>query len=280
VARARNHRVGAEAEIIRVIAARLGGLPEVTAIALGGSNAAGNADDLSDLDVYVYGPEPPPLAVRAALARAYDPRPELDNRAFGPGDEWADAATGLAVDLMYWSPDWIEAQLARAIDDHLPSVGYSTAFWRTAAHSVPLADPSGWFAALQAKAHRPYPEPLRRAIIALNHPLLRDARSSFLHQIERAIGRDDAVSVQHRTAALLASYFDVLFAFNRVLHPGEKRLVAIARRECAVLPEGFEGMVGDLIAAVPPPWQDGRLVSAAHALIDRLEESMRGEHPS
>jgi hypothetical protein len=29
------------------------------------------------------------------------------------------------------------------------------------------------------------------------------------------------VSLNHRTAALLASYFDVLFALNRVHHPGD-----------------------------------------------------------
>jgi hypothetical protein len=220
---------------------------------------------------YVYGPEPPSLAIRAELARAYDPAPELDNQAFGPGDEWAVAGSGLAVDLIYWAPDWIEAQLARVLEEHLPSVGYSTSFWRTIAHSMPLVDRSGWFASLQEKVRRPYPEPLRRAIVELNYPLLRDARSSFLHQIERAIGRDDAVSVQHRTTAFLASYFDVIFAFNRVLHPGEKRLLAVARRDCAALPNGFERTIGDLIAAVPPPWVDGRLVARAHALIDNLD---------
>jgi hypothetical protein len=255
----------------------LGGLPEVTAIALGGSSASAGADERSDLDLYVYGPQPPPLAVRAELARAHDSAPELDNRAFGPGDEWEDAATGLAIDLIYWTPEWIEAQLARVLDDHLPAVGYTTCYWRTVAHSVLLVDPTSWFAALQAKARHPYPEPLRRAIVAMNHPLLRDARSSFLRQIERAIARDDAVSVQHRTTALLASYFDVLFALNRVLHPGEKRLLAFARCECPLLPANLEGLVGEVIAAVPPPWDDGRLIASAHALIDGLDELLDAE---
>jgi len=264
-------------ELAREIAERLGGLPEVTAIALSGSTVAGNADEQSDLDLYVYGPQPPPIPFRSNLAWAYDPAPEIDNRAFGPGDEWADAATGLAVDLMYWSPGWIEAHLARVLNEHLPSVGYSTSFWRTVLHSQPLFDPTGWFAALQATARRPYPEPLRRAIVALNHPLLRDARASFLHQIERAIARDDPVSVQHRTTALLASAFDILFALNRVPHPGEKRLLPIARRECPLLPVAFETQVGDLIAAIPPPWQDGRLVAHAHAFIAGLDELLDEE---
>jgi hypothetical protein len=277
VERVQGGRIGDLPEIARRIAERLGGLPEVTAIALGGSTASASADERSDLDLYVYGPQPPPLAIRAELALAHDPAPELDNRAFGPGDEWGDAATGLAVDLIYWTPEWIEAQLARVLDNHLPSVGYSTCFWRTVATSVPLVDPTGWFAALQAKARRPYPEPLRRAIVAMNYPLLRNAHASFLRQIERAIAREDSVSVQHRTTALLASYFDVLFSLNRVLHPGEKRLLTTARRECTLLPANPEELVDAVIAATPPPWDDGRLIASAHALVDGLDELLDAE---
>lgn len=264
---------------VREIARRVGEMPGVVAVALGGSAVSGLADSDSDIDLYVYAPDPPSIALREALARSYDPAPEIDNQAFGPGDEWGDRTSGLAVDLIYWSPAWIEEQLARVLDAHLSSIGYTTCFWRTVRSSVPLVDPTGWFNRLQARARQPYPEPLRRAIIANNWPLLRDARSSFLHQIERAIARDDAISVQHRTAALLASYFDILFALNRVPHPGEKRLLPIARAECAVMPPDLERQVSDLLAATPPPWHDGRLLQTAHELVDSLEVLLRQDDP-
>jgi hypothetical protein len=38
--------------------------PEVEAVALGGSHAAGTGDDASDIDLYVYGDVPPPLRER------------------------------------------------------------------------------------------------------------------------------------------------------------------------------------------------------------------------
>jgi hypothetical protein len=256
---------------VREIARRLGEMPGVVAVALGGSTAGGVADGCSDVDLYVYALAPPPHALRTELAWAYDPAPEIDNQAFGPGDEWMVGVTGPRIDVIYWSPAWIEGQLARVLDHHLPSVGYSTCFWRTVRFSVPLVDSTGWFAAFQETARRPYPNALRRAIIARNRPLLRDARSSFLHQIGCAIERDDAVSVQHRTAALLASYFDVLFALNRVHHPGEKRLVAIAQAECRFLPPDLDRQVADVLASAAPPWEGGLLTRSAHALIDGLE---------
>ena len=44
----------------------------------------------------------------------------------------------------------------------------------------------------------------------MNHPLLRRNLSSYLHQIARAVEREDAVAVHHRVTALLASYFEQL----------------------------------------------------------------------
>jgi Domain of unknown function (DUF4037) len=257
--------------LIAEIAGQVATMPDVSAIASAGSAISGTADALSDVDLYVYGPEPPPIGLRTVLALHHDPHPEIDNQAFGPGDEWTDTATGLAIDLNYWTPSWIEGQLARVLDRHLPSTGYTTSFWRTILHSRPIYDPTGWFATLQERARCPYPEPLRQAIVAVNHPLLRTAHSSFRHQIERAISRRDANSVQHRTTAFLASYFDILFALNRVPHPGEKRLVAISERECPVRPANLDRLIHELIAAVPPPWVEDDVLRQINALVDPLD---------
>ncbi len=48
---------------------------------------------------------------------------------------------------------------------------------------------------------------LARAIIAKNRPLLREARRSYLYQIEVAAARGKLVAVSPRIAALPASYF-------------------------------------------------------------------------
>lgn len=264
---------------LEALTAEIAALPHVDAVARGGS-ATADADRHSDWDLYVFSRQPVPVEARQALAdRLAAPdqgRVEVDNPFWGPGDEWALADGGQPVDLIYWDMAWIEDQLARVLDRHEAWVGYTTCFWYTVLHAEPLHDPSGWFAELQAKAHQPYPEPLRRAIVANNYPLLRQVRSSFRHQLERALARQDRVSLNHRAAALLASYFDVLFAANQVPHPGEKRLIDRAVRLCAALPQDMPVDVEALIEAVGAPWPGNPILTHLDALVNSLEALLIG----
>jgi hypothetical protein len=50
------------------------------------------------------------------------------------------------------------------------------------------------------------------------------------------------VSINHRVAAWLASYFDIIFAVNDRFHPGEKRLVS----RMAKLPNLPDGAIADV----------------------------------
>ncbi len=222
------------------IAARFSAFPQVTAIALAGSEGAGEADALSDIDLYVYADAEIPIQARRAIAGDFADRVEIDNRFWEPGDEWIDRASGRSIDIMYRSPAWIQDQLARVLERHEASIGYSTCFWWNVLHSRALHDPTGWYANLRQTARQPYPAALRRAIVAKNFPILRDNISSYRRQVAAAIERGDWASVHHRVNAFLASYWDVLFTVNGVPHPGEKRTVEYARRLCKKLPPGWE----------------------------------------
>ncbi len=230
------------------IAAAYANLPEVTAVAIAGSRVGRSADPDADIDLYVYAALPITIADRRAIAASFSIRHEVGNAFWEPSDEWIDVRTGLHVDVMHRTPAWIEEQLRRVLVRHEASVGYSTCFWHNVLHSRPLFDRHGWYGALQTMARQPYPEPLRAAIIAKNYPLLRQSLSSYRAQIERAVERGDRISVQHRIAALLASYFDVLFAVNRLPHPGEKRMLEVAAR-CAKVPQEMECQVNALLEA-------------------------------
>jgi hypothetical protein len=256
--------------VVREVARAYAGVPGVVAVALGGSAAAGCADEASDVDLYVYSREPLSLPVRRDVATRISANPEVGADAWEPGDEWIDDGAGIHVDIIFRTPNWIEDRLDAVLVRHEASIGYSTALWRNVLRSVPLVDPDGWFAGLQSRADVPYPAALKQAIVAKNHPLLRDALSSFRAQILRAAGRGDAVAVQHRTTALLASFFDVLFALNERPHPGEKRLLRFAREECPKRSPDLDIRLAELLAATCPA-EPAALAGAVDALLDGLD---------
>jgi hypothetical protein len=262
--------------LARRLAAAYAAWPAVEAVALGGSRATGLAGPDSDVDLYVYAAAEPATAARAALITAEGGRDaEVGQGPFEPGDEWVDGATGLGLDVMFRTPAWIEGELDRVLVAHQARAGYSTCLWHNVLTGLPLFDRRGFFEALQVRARAPYPEPLRRAVVARNLPLLEAARSSFGHQLARAAARGDAVAVNHRTAAFLASAFDVLLAVNRAPHPGEKRLLEHLRRACPLTPQGLEAQVQALLSAAGR--SGAEVARAAEALTASLTALCRAE---
>jgi predicted nucleotidyltransferase len=261
--------------LARDVANRYRSLPQVEAVALAGSQATGMADLESDLDMYVYVRAEIPLALRAEIARAGAEYVEVDNRFWEPGDEWVEKESGTHVDVMFRATHWIEEQLDRVLRRYEASVGYSTCLWYNVLSSQVLFDRKGWFVALQQGADQAYPEPLKRVIIAKNHPILRRNASSYMYQIRRAVELGDLVSVNHRVAALLASYFDILFAVNEMPHPGEKRLIKIASEECRKVPQGMGQGVNELIGALSRANQE--VIQKAEALVEGLDSLLIAE---
>jgi Nucleotidyltransferase domain len=195
----------------------------VTAVALVGSRATGLGMPDSDYDVFIY-TDGDLSDLRAEMAiELADPSSwrSIGEHAFGDEDAWRLGADGPWLDLMYWSTTGAQRQLDEVLLYHRGRIGYSTAFWRSIRMAQPLYERDAWHAELQRRARDPYPDALRRNIVDVNHPYLRDHPFSFRHQLAQAVSRGDSVSVNHRLAAWLASYVDIVFAVNRVLHPGE-----------------------------------------------------------
>ena len=91
------------------------------------------------------------------------------------------------------------------------------------------------------------PTKLKQNIIQQNMRLLTGNLPSYDFQIKKAANRGDLVSVNHRTAAFLESYFDIIFALNEMTHPGEKRMVQYALNG-SLLPANFERNLDTLFA--------------------------------
>jgi len=257
------------------IAERFQALPDVEAVAVAGSQATGAAESSSDVDLYVYPRSDIPAEVRFGIAAEFSDQPEM-NDFWGPGNEWADRETGIRVDCMFFTVSFIEDQLDRVLRRHEASLGYSTAFWHTVRVSKPVFDRGGWFATLQEKAQQSYPEPLVKAIVALNYPVLRQIHSSYRRQLDKAFHRGDTVALNHRMAAFLASYFDIVFAVNRIPHPGEKRLLDFAQQHCTNLPANLRENVDQALRAAALH-SDEPVTPIIDKLIDSLDDVLKRE---
>ncbi len=250
----------------KIIADTFAKLSDVEAVCIAGSAATGTSDSKSDLDLYVYLHKPIPLPIRSEIARSRSDSLELGNDFWEPGDAWFERENGLLVEITYRTTDWIEREIDRVLQEHKASVGYSTCLWHSVLHSAPLFDRSDWYRNLQKRAHCDYPEALRRAVVEKNYPILRRLSSSYLHQIELAVERNDLVSINHRVAALLASYFDILFAVNRLPHPGEKRQIQFLVEHGSLIPNHMKEQVVSILRLSPT-----EVISDITLLLDGLD---------
>ena len=217
----------------------LGSVPQVEAIALGGSRATGRNDEHSDYDVYVYLTDPVEEAVRRGILQKYCRYMEIGNTFWEPEDD-VTLKNGIDMDIVYRNLDDFAKGISLVVDDHLTYNGYTTCMWHNLITSQIVFDRHGKLHALQKRYSISYPQGLKKNIISKNMKLLHGMLPSFDAQIRKAEERGDLVSVNHRVAEFLASYFDVLFALNEMTHPGEKRMQSICARSCRILPAHFE----------------------------------------
>lgn len=227
----------------------LGDLPEVEAIALGGSRATGRHDETSDYDVYVYITAPIAASVRKGILDNYCGYTEIGNTFWELEDD-VTLLDGIDMDIIYRNLDDFDKTVRSVVLEGNAWNGYTTCMWHNLITSAIVYDRNGKLSALQEKYRIPYPEILKKNIIANNMKLLSGMLPSFDMQIRKAESRGDRVSVNHRVTEFLASYFDVIFAMNEMTHPGEKRMQTICSRECKCLPDRFDENLNRLFAGM------------------------------
>ena len=121
-----------------------------------------------------------------------------------------------------------------------PQNGCTTGLWHNLLSGRIAYDKGGLLAAAKEKYDIPYPQALKNNIISYHMNLIKYGMPSYIAQIEKAMMRGDMINVNHTVDRFLVSYFDVLFAANEMLQPGEKRLMEICKEECRLLPMNFE----------------------------------------
>ena len=118
--------------------------------------------------------------------------------------------------------------------------------WHNLLTCKTIYDRDGRLAQAKARFDVPYPPQLKANIIHQNLRLLHGNLPSYDGQILKAVKRQDDVSLCHRTAAFMESYFDIIWALNEKTHPGEKRLATLCLENCQILPAGFQENIQNL----------------------------------
>lgn len=214
-------------------------LPEVEAIALGGSRAGTDYDETSDYDLYIYCGDIPHENIRRQILEKCCRYMEMGN-SFWELEDDCTLKDDVDIDILYRNIDDFTQTIHSVVAEYTAYNGYTTCMWHNLLHSRILYDKNGRLANLQDKYRIPYPDQLRDNIVSKNLRLLTGNLPSYDTQIKKAVARKDMVSVNHRTAAFLESYFDIIFAINKLTHPGEKRMAQYAIEQAEILPIDFE----------------------------------------
>ncbi|NKF06573.1 DUF4037 domain-containing protein [Clostridium gasigenes] len=222
-------------------------LEEVEGILLAGSHATKTNDKNSDYDIYIYTAKEIPVENRKIITDKYCSYMELNNTFWETEDDGFLKEDNIPVEIIYRELAWIDGLLNRTLVKCEADAGYTTCFWANFVNSIILYDKNGELNKLQDKYKIRYPHELKKNIVKKNYPLLKLQMPSYYYQIEKALKRDDFISVNHRIAALFASYFDIIFAINEVAHPGEKKNIKIIKDNNFKAPTDMEINVNNIL---------------------------------
>lgn len=244
-------------------------LPQIEAIALGGSRAGEDFDEKSDYDVYLYTTAQIDEDVRRELLSQFCSYMEIGN-SFWELEDDCTLKNGIDIDILYRNLDDFTNDVASVVESCNARTGYTTCMWHNLVTCKIIYDRDGRLQKTKDRFTVPYPEQLRNNIIDKNMKLLSGMLPSYDTQIKKAVDRCDLISMNHRVSAFFESYFDVLFALNRLTHPGEKRLVELCKKNCDVLPQDFEENINKLFHSLFTDY--GNVYNSLKTIVEEIEK--------
>jgi predicted nucleotidyltransferase len=261
---------------VEKIAARIGGVPGVVAVALGGSRARGDSDAESDFDFGIYYDPAalPDLTILSDVARELDDRhsadPLTEIGGWGPwinGGGWLEIE-GRRVDWIYRDLQRVAAAISdcragrttRYYQPGHPHAFHTHMYMGEVHYARPLFDPAGRLRALAART-RPYPAELKRAIL---EAFLWEADFA-LRTAEKSVVRGDRYHAAGSFFRSIACVIQVLFAVNERYFVNEKQSVEEVR--------SFERRPKAFDAAVAAAFSGERLTEAFSRVASLVEET-------
>lgn len=248
-------------------------IEQVEGIVLAGSHATKTNDKDSDYDIYIYTSKEIPIEKRKVITDKYCSYMELNNTFWETEDDGFLKEDNIAVEIIYRDLTWTYGLLNKTLVKCEADTGYTTCFWANLINSIILYDKNGDLNKLQEKYKIKYPDELKQNIIKKNYPLLKLKMPSYYYQIEKALKRNDFISINHRVAALLASYFDIIFAVNEIAHPGEKKILKIIKDNNFKVPVDMEKNINNILKYATSV--DSKILLEIDSLIDNLDALLK-----
>ena len=200
---------------------------EVEALVLGGSRGKGTFDEHSDYDLYVYLSKPLNENKRKAIINSFVRYMEYSNEYWELEDDGI-LIENIDIEFIYRTIDEMDKIMGNILIKGYVSHGYSTCFVDNLFNSKIIFDKNNRLESLRYKYRKLLNKEFYDKIINYNFPILMDKMPSLYFQIEKAMKRNDVISINHRSTAYFEIYFDILFALNQITHPGEKRMLETA----------------------------------------------------
>jgi predicted nucleotidyltransferase len=267
-------------ELAREVAARVGALDGVVAVALGGSLARGRAGAGSDVDLGIYYDPARPFSIDElrALATELDDRHAPELVGFGGWGPWINGGAwtrvrGVKLDLLYRDLRLVDqvlddCQAGRVTCNYQP--GHPHGFHRhiyagEVHHNLALHDPGGALAARRARTS-PYPPALARELVRRY-----GWEAGFATLTARgAAARGDLAYVSGCLFRAVACLVQVLFALHGRWFVNEKGSVAEAAG-LPLTPAGFAARVDAVLGGLVP---DPATLEAALDEMDALSAAV------
>lgn len=219
--------------------------PNVTAVVLGGSYAAGMAIATSDLDIGIYYRSDAPFDIEAirAIAVKYaggNPPTVTGFYEWGPwvnGGAWISTPHG-EVDFLYKNIEQISSTIAKARAgewendfEQQPPYGFSSIIYLAETQAcIPLYDPEGIIKTLKAEVAE-YPAALKQNVI---QRCLWAAEFS-LWQAESFAAKQDVYATTGCLTRAVKNLITTLFSLNERYFMGDKRALEILE-SCSIKP--------------------------------------------
>ena len=153
-------------------------LPEVEAIALGGSRSGSCFDEKSDYDIYLYCVAPVSEEIRREILEQYSSRLEIGNH-FWEMEDNGTFRNGIDFDILYRNLDDFVNGVAAVAEKYQAQNAYTTCMWYNLMNSQLLFDRNGRLAQAQQRFRIPYPEALRQNILDRGMKLLHSAMPAY-----------------------------------------------------------------------------------------------------